>query len=474
MVAELTDIYTRRNVERKALGDTRDRPCRRPKWIETATREPIYSVLDVDDEPASVSRARANHPPLTYPDRNPLVIVISAAKDAYEPKPIPESIGKYDTNTIRFESEEEEALYSVVERGRRVRRTVDKTQRDEERLGGWLRLTSRRSVSRASRRYRFDEMYPNENDDTGEVDRKDNTGEENGEEEEEDDTTDKDFHRNVNDPRLTAVPVPRGIVGLVGPYRVYQNPNEKREYMLREEELVEDVVDSVSDLAVSQKNWSGEPRRRAKWKIREDDEETTLVPDIRRLPSFREYEIDGRTEQVDKVGSDISEWKIVDERCCNNEYETEDSKFEGNGFADKVEGILSGKGEHFDVDAKEISSYDDDGPTKEERGKLGFCRYIKCPTANELRERERRTDRFVEVPKSRRTSARTSSLPPCRLERTRVSLVCETVRHVLRHVASRIGKRVAVVRRHLFRLRDIQKRTYLAYSRTTMTTCDHP
>lgn len=417
MVAELTDIYTK-NVERKALGDTRDRSRRRPKWIETATREPIYSVLDVD-EPASgraTFRARANQLlPLTSPDRNPLVIVISAAKDAYEPKPIPESIEKYDTNTntIRFDSPEEEeedaALYSVVEKGRKLvvsRRSVDKTQprREEERLGGWLRSTSRRSLfSRANRRrYRFDEMYANENDDTGE-DRKDNAGEENGQNGE-NDTTEKDFHPTVADPRLTAVPVvPRGIVGLVGPYRVYQNPNEKREYMLREEELVEDVVDSVSDVDVSQKNWSGEPHRRAKWKIRENDEETTLVvPDIRRLPSFREYEIDGPTEVVadDELDSDIiSEWKIVDERCT--EYETEDSKFQGNEFAEKVEGIiLSCKGE----DDR------DDGPPKEDLsslplGKLAFRRH-KRHLANELTNRSPSS-------KCRRTNARKRPPPPC-------------------------------------------------------------
>nr|XP_050855606.1 proton channel OtopLc-like isoform X2 [Vespula vulgaris] len=364
MVAELTDIYTT-NVERKAVGDTRDRLWRRPKWIETATREPIYSVLDVN-EPAS---ARADHLASACPERNPLVVVISAVKDVYEPKApdqCPKSIKGYDTNAIRFDLEEG-AVYSVVEKGKKVNRSIrsiGKTQRDEG-AQRWLRVTSRRSLSGASRLYRFDEMYDNENDTEDRKDDGEENGEENGQENEEDD--DKDFHPTVSHSRLTAVAVPRGIVGLVGPYRVYQNPNEKREYMLREEELVEDIVDSVSDIAVSRKNWSGEPHRRAKWKIREDDEET-LVPDIRRLPSFQEYEINGPTEeQTDKVGLDMSEWKMVDERCL--EHETEDSKFRSNGFVEKVEGILSGKEERIAVavavDTSGISS--EDAPSNEEK-----------------------------------------------------------------------------------------------------------
>ncbi|XP_047354485.1 proton channel OtopLc-like [Vespa velutina] len=342
MVAELTDIYTT-NVERTPVAD---RLWRRPKWIETATREPIYSVLDVN-EPAG---ARVKHLPFPYPNKNPLVVVISAVvKEGHDrnlPKDLcPKSIKKYDKNTIghdRNNDLEEHALYSVVKKRREVRSVV-KTQRDEEQLERWLHLTSRRTFS--SLNYPFDEMYANEND----------NAEDNNEDR-------KDYTNDKGHPCPNAVAVPRGIVGLVGPYRVYQNPNEKREYMLREEELVEeDVVDSVSDVDVSRKNSrSAEPHRRAKWKIREDDEEI-LVPDIRRLPSsFQEYEIDGTTEELDKVGLNISEWKMLDERCT--EREIDDTNFQGNG--NKVEGILFDKEERVavavdvDVDAKGISSVD--------------------------------------------------------------------------------------------------------------------
>lgn len=357
MVAELTDIYTT-NVERTPVAD---RLWRRPKWIETATREPIYSVLDVN-EPAG---ARVKHLPFPYPNKNPLVVVISAVvKEGHDrnlPKDLcPKSIKKYDKNTIghdRNNDLEEHALYSVVKKRREVRSVV-KTQRDEEQLERWLHLTSRRTFS--SLNYPFDEMYANEND----------NAEDNNEDR-------KDYTNDKGHPCPNAVAVPRGIVGLVGPYRVYQNPNEKREYMLREEELVEeDVVDSVSDVDVSRKNSrSAEPHRRAKWKIREDDEEI-LVPDIRRLPSsFQEYEIDGTTEELDKVGLNISEWKMLDERCT--EREIDDTNFQGNG--NKVEGILFDKEERVavavdvDVDAKGISSVDG-LLTKEGKGKFSSSR----------------------------------------------------------------------------------------------------
>lgn len=91
--------------------------------------------------------------------------------------------------------------------------------------------------------------------------------------------------------------VPRGIVGLVGPYRIYKNPNERREFMLQEEELIEEVVDSVSEAAAAaaasavtarvakvaeteQQQQQHVKPSRAKWRIRDEDEET-LVPELR-------------------------------------------------------------------------------------------------------------------------------------------------------------------------------------------------
>ncbi|KAI4498887.1 hypothetical protein M0802_006062 [Mischocyttarus mexicanus] len=140
----------------------------------------------------------------------------------------------------------------------------------------------------------------------------------------EDGKDDKDF-QPVDHSRLTAVVVPRGIIGLVGPYRVYQNPNERREYMLQEEELVEEIVDSVSDV-------SREPHRRGKWKIREeDDDEETLVPDIRHLTTFQECDINEIAEEFGKeLDMSESEWKVVED-------------------SNQVERIISSKEELVDV-----------------------------------------------------------------------------------------------------------------------------
>ncbi|XP_043493212.1 proton channel OtopLc-like [Polistes fuscatus] len=244
MVAELIDISTRSAAEWTAVGDTRDKHWRRPKWIETATREPIYSILDV------------NHP---YSERNSLVVVLERVG-----KTLPKS------STLRLDSEEH-AFYSVVEKGKKVRKKEGNN-----------------------------EMHTNVNDT----------------EDGKDDKNGQDFGQDFGqaavvdpDSRLTAVVVPRGIVGLVGPYRVYQNPNERREYMLREEELVEEIVDSDS---ISRES----PHQRAKWKIREDDEET-LVPDIPHLSTFQES---GQELDISELDS---EWKMVDddERCIEDEIE---------------------------------------------------------------------------------------------------------------------------------------------------------
>jgi len=120
------------------------------------------------------------------------------------------------------------------------------------------------------------------------------------------------------------VALPRGVVGLVGPYRIYSNPNERREYMLQEEELVEEVMNSASKRVQEEEN-KDEHRQRAKWKIREDDEET-LVPDIRNLSGFVETK------------TDIAKME-------NNDWKNERESVMKVNKSDCVEGILFGKEE---------------------------------------------------------------------------------------------------------------------------------
>nr|XP_034194959.1 proton channel OtopLc-like isoform X1 [Osmia lignaria] len=309
MVAELTDIPIA-SVERKTPtvdpGKLRSSARRRnrPRWIQTATREPIYSVLDSNervvpryDLPVGVKRK---------------VVVISAVKsDKRGDKPTAEEV------------EDEDPLYSVVRKPKKVRlpsetggfferrslhpikegSSEEKTCSRQEELRKWLQIASKQ-LPEPRRLFTHGEMYTN--------------------------------HPGDHDQLPRSVSMPRGIVGLVGPYRVYQNPNERREYMLQEEELVEEVVDSVSEIA-ARENDTKEHRQRAKWRIREEDEET-LVPDIRDIPGLEEF-----TGEVDN--KETSEWKQVDDQSTIEYNKTEEiskSKDESKGSFSE---ILTGKEE---------------------------------------------------------------------------------------------------------------------------------
>lgn len=314
MVAELADISTT-TVDGKSsdVGGT-SKHYKRPKWIQTATREPIYSILDSNECITTNS-----FPPGVHGK----IVVISAVKNELNRKleneqrelPYVWSASQNKASPI-LEVEDENTLYSVVRKPKKVRlletfseaneeairpvdniRDIDLEEKPEQldpkdvsrrvEVKKWLYDTPKQSLPEMHfDRSEYENTWPDQDQDL--------------------------------------VALPRGVVGLVGPYRVYRNPNERREYMLQEEELVEEVVSSTSEKIQEEDN-KDEHRQRAKWKIREDDEET-LVPDIRNLSGFTETRMD-----IDKKESD--NWK--NERGSMTKVDKSDC----------IEGILPGKEE---------------------------------------------------------------------------------------------------------------------------------
>lgn len=282
MVAELTDISTATvggKASLHASGISKQR--KRPKWIQTATREPIYSVLDSDDSARSLP-----------PDLYGRVVIISAVKNeprrevnAENKSPHVWPSSRNRTSPI-LEVEDENTLYSVVRKPKKVRlpettssdeetiRPVD-PRRDSTRIEDTVSSEKRQlDPEDASKRVEVRKWFLR---DTPRQPLPDSPKM----------FSDRSEYENRWSDRENSVALPRGVVGLVGPYRIYKNPNENREYMLQEEELVEEVLDSTSEKVQEGEN-KNEHRQRAKWKIREDDEET-LVPDIRDLPNLEDF-----------------------------------------------------------------------------------------------------------------------------------------------------------------------------------------
>ncbi|XP_029174836.1 proton channel OtopLc-like isoform X1 [Nylanderia fulva] len=310
MVAELTDI-SQATVGGKAssqIGSSKQRN-KRPRWIQTATREPIYSILDSDDS--------GNNFPTNVHGR---IVVISAIRN--ESPGWKEKSNKSGNKSppILEEVEDENTLYSVVKKPKKVRlpetsssegtiRPVDEV--DPSRIGDtkrrqldledaskrvevrkWLRDTPGQSLPDPPK------MFSNRSE------------------------LENRWSHLENNP----VALPRGVVGLVGPYRIYGN--ETREYVLQEEELVEEVLDSTSEKVEENQEEENrnEYRQRAKWRIRENDEET-LVPDIRDLPSLEDFvEMKDGKREGDDWGNERGSLTMMEKSGC-------------------VEKILSGKEE---------------------------------------------------------------------------------------------------------------------------------
>lgn len=269
MVAELAGISTS-TIDGSAsltVAGACSKQRGRPKWIQTATREPIYSILDSSETVVQ-----------TCPSAllGKVVVIRAVGKnesrwEKLESKTLRDEQQQRELS-LRLEAEDDDALYSVVRKSKKVRlpgiassssreaiRPVDQT-----RIG--IGEKPQPEPEDASKRIRVRKwlhdapvMYSGRTD-----------------------------YENPWPDREAASALPKGAVGLVGPYRVYRNPNERREYMLQEEELVEETV---RDKSVD------EHRSRAKWRIREDDQET-LVPDIRELPGCLEGFVE--TKMVDE------------------------------------------------------------------------------------------------------------------------------------------------------------------------------
>lgn len=316
MVAELTDISTATvggKASLRAGGISKQR--KRPKWIQTATREPIYSVLDSDDSAKSF-------PPDVYGK----VVIISAVKNEPSRKFNADNKLSYVWSSSRnrtspiLEVEDENTLYSVVRKPKKVRlpetsssdeetiRPVDPPTRIEDTVSSEKRQRDPEDASKRVevRKWLLRDTPRQPLPDPPKM------------------FSDRSEYENRWPDQENSVALPRGVVGLVGPYRIYKNPNENREYMLQEEELVEEVLDSASERVQEEEN-KNEHRQRAKWKIREDDEET-LVPDIRDLPNLENF-----IEMKDDDKREGDNWR--------NEQESKMKKMKC------VEKILSGKEE---------------------------------------------------------------------------------------------------------------------------------
>lgn len=290
MVAELTDISTATVGGKASLpAGGISKQHKRPKWIQTATREPIYNVLDSNDSSAK------SFPPNVYGK----VVIISAVKNEPSCKfnadnklPYVWPSSRNRTSPIP-EVEDENTLYSVVRKPKKVRlpetsssdeetiRPVDPPTQIEDIVSSEKRQLDPEDVSKRVevRKWLFRDTPRQPLSDLSKM------------------FSDRSEYENRWSDQENSVALPRGVVGLVGPYRIYKNPNENREYMLQEEELVEEVLDSASEKVQEEEN-KNEHRQRAKWKIREDDEET-LVPDIRDLPNLENF-----IEMKDDKGED--------------------------------------------------------------------------------------------------------------------------------------------------------------------------
>lgn len=362
MVAELADISTA-TINGKAFpdaGGTSSKQRRRPKWIQTATREPIYSVLDSSGEIVTES--------LSSPTVLGKIVVISAVKNEpsrkYEPETPANSqrelpyvwLPSRNREPTILEVEDEDTLYSVVRKPKKVR-LPETSSSDEEAI---------RPVDKA----RIEVIGPGEKPqpDHGDISRRVEVGKWLRDAPRQPlshppkMSSDRSEYENSWPDRENAVALPRGVVGLVGPYRIYRNPSETREYVLQEEELVEETVDSASEKA-REESKDVLHRPRAKWKIREDDEET-LVPDIRDLPG-----LDGFVETKVNDGDERSDgWKDERESAIN---------MEKSGY---IEGILPGK-EERPVDVPDTVSAISTTSMKNKQGEevyftIGHARYL--------------------------------------------------------------------------------------------------
>ncbi|XP_025162104.1 proton channel OtopLc isoform X2 [Harpegnathos saltator] len=319
MVAELAGISTLTidgGASPTALAGTLSKQRGRPKWIETATREPIYSVLGCNE---AVLLPRS--PPTALLGK---VVIIRAVKKGDEEsrreRPKSETLGEDERQRVLpyvrlpgrngesspHEVEDATALYSVVRKPKKVRLPEIASSTDQETAIRPVHHPTRIGNADPSEKAKpaEDAEDPEDASKSKRVEVKKWLRDMRPAIMHDTDRTVPDYPENptwhVDRGEVASVTLPKGVVGLVGPYRVYRNPNERREYMLQEEELVEETVDV--DENVDDRYRSS----RAKWRIREsDDEETLVVPEIRDPPGLEDF-VETKMENEDRESDN---WK---------------------------------------------------------------------------------------------------------------------------------------------------------------------
>ena len=277
---------------------------KRPRWIRTATHEPIYSILDDREDPrreerqvstipravgreesfeytiSAVRKKDQNSPPPNYQKiQEEEISSINFGKNTkigheeicsidfrINKKNGAKEIGSVDFRHIAENSEDEHALYSVVKKPPKklpilenLEQVTEDTQGEiwtkQQQLHKWLQGASEQRSS----------------EDIGRVEcwsKKFSVKEESGKMESEGLGDFKGQRKEVVDSLTSAgVSMPRDVVGMAGPFcRIYRNPNERREYMLKEEveergidvEVIDNVHDVQSDEQIEEEDYSGE------------------------------------------------------------------------------------------------------------------------------------------------------------------------------------------------------------------------
>ncbi|XP_008545702.1 proton channel OtopLc isoform X1 [Microplitis demolitor] len=230
---------------------------KRPRWIRTATRDPIYTVLD--DRDCSY----------TNKSNKCLEIAISAVKSQAIKEP-------------------EEPLYSVVKKPPKlIDAEVSQEKSRQEILSKQRELHKWLESSSAAKEQEMDEK--------------------------------------PDDPwAAPGISVPRGVIGIVGPYgRAYTNPNEKREYMLEEE--LEEIEECPEDISTAVDSIDGRYRDKNNKSEYDDDKDSHIVKkEINRRPKWR-------------VISEVDEQEIIKEITMDKEtsLDNRDSDYIDDIYGDK-------------------------------------------------------------------------------------------------------------------------------------------
>lgn len=262
--ASTSSLSSDRSENREEKISAESKNSTRPRWIRNATREPIHSFLN-DRDNSGCKLIRENLVSRSCVNEHPFENQTSAVKDRetrYDNDPLPiyqescEEASVCPANNrqrvaspeffVEEESENDEyALYSVVRKPPKlvfpgtevsklpiVREEASSEEQREEvlkkqrELHKWLESAEPIEAHCDSEKIGKRERSVNREMEDSPIERIDGKREEivsGGE-------------KIASSWSKPGVSIPRGVVGMVGPFcRVYRNPNEQREYMLQEE-----------------------------------------------------------------------------------------------------------------------------------------------------------------------------------------------------------------------------------------------